>query len=108
MPTDKRIKYLEKQASKLGQLRSKNERDMQIKIFIMQMHEYQIPFGDPDIQKLLKLFRTYIEEGETNIGNILVRGIDSYAYYRLFADKKRNCEVDIKKREVDKNQKKLA
>lgn len=99
------MKHLQKQATRMGMLRSKNERDMQIKIFIMQMHEYNIPFGDPDIQELLKLFRNYIEDGETNIGKILVRGIDSYAYYRLYADKRHNCEVDIKKRVQEKKKK---
>lgn len=102
MPTEKRMKYLAKQAAKLAQLRSQHERDEQIKVFIMQMNEYNIPFGDPDIQNLLRLFREYVLVGGCHNGKLLIRDIDSYAYYRLFEDKRFHCEVDIKKRVVEK------
>lgn len=108
MPTSKRQKYLEKQARKkaeqLAMLRNQVERDAQIKQFIMQMHEHKFPFGDPDIQKLLKLFRKYILEGGTTNGRIYIKDINSYAIYRFYDDKRRNCEVDIKKAQPPANE----
>lgn len=101
MPTIKRQRYLEKktrqEAERLAMFRNRAERDDQIRQFIMQMHEHHFPFGDPDIQKLLKLFRRYIVDGGTHEGTIYIRDIDSYAIYRLYDSKKFNCEVDVKK-----------
>lgn len=101
MPTAKREKYLKKKAyqraKQLSMIRNRAERDEQIRQFIMQMHEHHFPFGDPDIQKLLKLYRTYILEGGTHEGRIYIKGINSYAFYRLHESKQFNCEVDIKK-----------
>ena len=101
MPTTKRQRYLEKKALKeakrLAMIRNRADRDAQIRQFIMQMHEHNFPFGDPDIQKLLKLFRKYIVEGGTHEGRIYIRDIESYAIYRLHESKQYNCEVDIKR-----------
>lgn len=101
MPTVKRQRYLEKkarqEAERLAMIRNRADRDNQIRQFIMQMHEQHFPFGDPDIQKLLKVFRKYIVEGGTHEGSIYINDIDSYALYRLYDSKKFLCEVDIKK-----------
>lgn len=113
MPTTKRQKYLQKkarqEAERLAMTRSRADRDSQIRQFIMQMHEHHFPFGDPDIQKLLKIYRKYIVEGGTYEGTIYIHDIDSYAIYRLYDSKKFNCEVDIKKaRKQTDVQKRLA
>ena len=108
MPTDKRIKHIERQKKKLSGQRSMEERALSVSDILTRLNGVPIPYGMkvdkgynsfldvPEIKKFLKIIDNFVETGNTHTGIIKIPDFGHNLIYQFYANKKLEVAAMLK------------
>ena len=95
MPTEKRLKYLERQAAKLSNVRTKEDREIEYDKFTAHFQSLGLSEFE-EIVKFNGIARDWVDNGSVYHGVIPIPGVDREIVYSLTNNKKHEVGVALR------------
>lgn len=88
MPTEKRMKYLAKQAKKLENQRTREERLVEVSKIRSKLDELGLTSSFPEIEKFNVILEDFLANGTAHVGVIPIEATNRELVYQLLNNKK--------------------
>lgn len=96
MPTTKRQKHLDRQAKKLANQRTKEEREIEVNNTLRELNKIGFPDKEPNIVKFKEILTDYVETGNYYKGILPLEGYGREICYYLSNNKNQNVDVMLR------------
>lgn len=96
MPTAKRQKHLDRQAKKLVNQRTKEERKTEITNTLKELNKLGFPDNEPNIVKFKEILNDFVETGNHYKGILPLEGYGREICYYLSNNKKQSIDIMLR------------
>ena len=100
MPTAKRKKHLERQAKKLANQRTKEERELEVNNTLRELNKLGFPDSEPNIKKFKEMLNDFVETGMSYRGILPLVGYGREICYFLSNNKNHSVDVMLRANEA--------
>ena len=96
MPTAKRQKHLDRQAKKLANQRTREERENEVNNTLRELNKIGFPDKEPNIVKFKEILTDYVETGNHYKGILPLEGYGREIFYYLSNNKNQSVDVMLR------------
>ena len=96
MPTSKRQKHLDRQAKKLANQRTREERENEVNNTLRELNKIGFPDKEPNIVKFKEILTDYVETGNHYKGILPLEGYGREICYYLSNNKNQSVDVMLR------------
>tara|TARA_Y100000389_G_C17137345_1_gene353186 strand:- start:123 stop:431 length:309 start_codon:yes stop_codon:yes gene_type:complete len=96
MPSVKRQKHLDRQAKKLANQRTREEREIEVNKTLTELNKLGFPNNEPNIIKFKEILKDYIESGNPYKGILPLEGYGREICYYLSNNKNQSVDVMLR------------
>jgi len=96
MPTAKRQKHLDRQAKKLANQRTREERENEVNNTLRELNKIGFPDKEPNIVKFKEILKDYVETGNHYKGILPLEGYGREIFYYLSNNKNQSVDVMLR------------